>query len=211
MVDFPAGLVSWMVNMLKTWHEIKRICGEWSCFHCFFMCPFPFEVHPTWIHLKNQFDYLDASTLIIVFQQTAVFRFLPPLSMGWASRSKLLPQQWRRPWLNIFSLQESSGAFCSASHVLVVSGMFSNANSPPSKLDLQHESSRFQIPADKPSTSPQATIDPSKVIAANALLVAWSCCTFWRDPWTAWLSPPGSFAKYPLVNDHIAGRNIPYF
>lgn len=136
----PAMLVSWMVKMLKTWHEARRICGEWSCFHVFSCVHFHFRCIQIGFISRIYLTILDASTLAALCFNKPRGRFPPPLSradlggfpMSCASR-KTPSSTATTTWLqfpipkkdglasvvqNVSSLHESSGAICSASHLL---------------------------------------------------------------------------------------------
>lgn len=198
--------------MLKTWHEARRICGEWSCFHVFSCVHFHFRCIQIGFISRIYLTILDASTLAALRFNKRRCRFLPPLSradlggfpMSCASR-KTPSSTATTTWLHFPARKKTVSLLLSkmfpvftSLQELFVQHLTSRAclfecNSSPSKLGVNHPDSKLASHHKRPpsSESPHATTDPSKVIAANALPVAWICCTLWRDPWTASLSPPG--------------------
>lgn len=137
----PAMLVSWMAKMLKTWHEARRLCGEWSCFHVFSCVHFHFRCIQigfiSRIYLTNYPGCFN--TRRIAFQQTAR-PFSPavvPCRSGWFPHELCFKKNSflnsdddvasfpipKKDGLasvvqNVSSLYESSGVICSASHLL---------------------------------------------------------------------------------------------
>lgn len=114
----PAMLVSWMVKMLKTWHEARRICGEWSCFHVFSCVHFHFRCIQIGFISRIYLTILDASTLAALCFNKPRGRFLPPLSradlggfpMSCASR-KTPSSTATTTWLQ-FPIPKKRSRFC---------------------------------------------------------------------------------------------------